>query len=463
MRDRWRTRVDRPYLRAAGTWIEKGQVLPVGISIRVGDPDALEAAARRQLDDGADMVKLYMDGAKAEESPWSASDVRRVTDMAHARGAVVTAHSTLVPGAHAAIDGGVDSLEHGFGLDADAARKMAERGIFLVTTLAVFRSLATFVRASPNSPVASEKAREGMFVRRRSALASTRLAHAAGVPIAAGTDFGGGSLRAVQLAWEVEALVEAGLEPWEALGAATYRGGELLREPDAGTLREGGPADFLLVHGDPLTDPASLWRVWRVAWEPEAVGTIRRVFRNRPDGQVQDRWIPGWSGRALKGSVVPESEPPEALGTPSDTWPARSRRDRSKTGEGTVREVTPKLTSEVDAYIARCPAKVRGKLVRVRNAIRAAAPDATEVISYQIPGYSYPGHEYQGMFAWFGLQSNHIGPYVRPPTIENHRRELAGYKTTKSAVHLPLDREIPIRLIQTLVRASVRVMKERGR
>lgn len=56
------------------------------------------------------------------------------------------------------------------------------------------------------------------------------------------------------------------LQPWEALGAATWRGGELLGEPEAGALTEGGPADFFLVHGDPLTDPAALWRVWRVAW-----------------------------------------------------------------------------------------------------------------------------------------------------------------------------------------------------
>ena len=90
---------------------------------------------------------------------------------------------------------------------------------------------------------------------------------AAGVAIAAGTDFGGGSLRANQLAWEVESLVAAGLEPWEALGAATWRGGELLGEPD-GRRRSprAGPADFFLVHGDPLSEPAALWRVWRVAW-----------------------------------------------------------------------------------------------------------------------------------------------------------------------------------------------------
>ena len=83
--------------------------------------------------------------------------------------------------------------------------------------------------------------------------------------ICAGTDFGGGSARANQRAWEVESLVAAGLEPWEALGAATWRGGELLGEEDAGTLREGGPADFFLVHGDPLSDPSALWRVWRAS------------------------------------------------------------------------------------------------------------------------------------------------------------------------------------------------------
>src|SRR5437667_8652035 len=89
-------------------------------------------------------------------------------------------------------------------------------------------------------------------------------AHKAGVRIATGSDFGGGSVRAGHLAWEVQLLVEAGLQPWEALGAATWRGGELLDEPHAGRLGPGAPADFVLVHGDPLSDPAALWRVWAV-------------------------------------------------------------------------------------------------------------------------------------------------------------------------------------------------------
>ncbi len=52
-----------------------------------------------------------------------------------------------------------------------------------------------------------------------------------------------------------------------ALASATVRGGELLGEPDADRLMEGGPAD--LVHGDPPSDPPSdptaLWRAWRVS------------------------------------------------------------------------------------------------------------------------------------------------------------------------------------------------------
>jgi len=60
---------------------------------------------------------------------------------------------------------------------------------------------------------------------------------------------------------------------------------------------------------------------------------------------------------------------------------------------------------------------------------------------------------------WFALQSGHIGLYLRPPTVENHRRELAKYGTTKSAVHLPLKAEIPVPLVQKLVQASLRIMK----
>jgi len=71
-------------------------------------------------------------------------------------------------------------------------------------------------------------------------------------------------VRAGHLAWEVEQLVEAGLEPHEALAAVSWRGGELLGIDHAGRIRPGDPADLVLVHGDPLSDPRALWRVWAV-------------------------------------------------------------------------------------------------------------------------------------------------------------------------------------------------------
>lgn len=265
VRDRWRGRRDRPYVRAAGTWITVAGALPDGLSVEARDADELLAAAAGQLDDGADFVKLYLDGPDPETAPWTAAEVRRVVEAVHARGAKVTAHSSRLSGARVCAEAGTDSIEHGFELDADVTRLMAERGVALVTTLTVMKSWLTFSTTTALPRFAGPGSRTRILDRLELARHSVRLAREAGVAIVGGTDFGGGSARANQLPWEVESLAEAGLEPWEALAAVTWRGGELLGEPAAGVIREGGPADFSLVHGDPLSDPTALWRVWRVA------------------------------------------------------------------------------------------------------------------------------------------------------------------------------------------------------
>ncbi len=265
VRDAWLARTDAPYVRAAGTWIMYADSMP-GKSVEARDGDELLAAAMGQLDDGADFIKLYLDGPDPGVSPWTSDEVRRVVDAVHARGAQVTAHSGYVAGARAGAEAAVDALEHGFELDADTARIMAANGVRLVSTLCVLASWRTFGQTTTLPRFASEEGRTRVEARRETAMASVALAYAAGVSIATGTDHGGGSTRANQLAWEVEQLVEAGLQPWEALGAATWRGGELLGEPDAGVIREGGPADLVLVHGDPTSDPTALWRAWHVSW-----------------------------------------------------------------------------------------------------------------------------------------------------------------------------------------------------
>ena len=263
LRERWAGKQDYPYVRAAGTWVTKKDSLPQGLALEAANGDELLALAMRQLDDGADFIKLYLDGPEAGVAPWTVNEVAAVVKAAARRGKKVTAHSGDLAGATVGVAAGVHSLEHGFELDADVCRDMASRGTFLVSTLAVMESWLTFGQTTELPRFASDAGRLRIETRRDRARESIRLAHAAGVALCAGTDFGGGSLRANQLAWEVEALVAAGLEPWEAIGAATWRGGEILGEPEAGRLHEGGPADFFMVHGDPYTDPASLWRVWK--------------------------------------------------------------------------------------------------------------------------------------------------------------------------------------------------------
>src|SRR5256886_2140627 len=155
---------------------------------------SLRTSASTQLDDGADFLKLYLEGPKKEEAPWRTEDVGAVVEVAHRRGAKVTAHSGFLVGARVGIDAGVDSFEHGFELDSGAVAKMARQGTFLVSTLAIFRSWASFAQTTTMPRFVSDEGKERIARRRERAIESVRLAHHAGVRIATGTDFGGGAL-----------------------------------------------------------------------------------------------------------------------------------------------------------------------------------------------------------------------------------------------------------------------------
>ncbi|MHB1988155.1 MAG: amidohydrolase family protein [Acidimicrobiales bacterium] len=264
VRDRWAGRREFPYVRAAGAWISRTGSLPTGLAVEVTDGDALVTASIGQLDDGADFVKLYLDGPDRDTAPFTAKEIEAVVEAAHARDARVTAHSGTLAGARVGAEAGVDSLEHGFQLDQDVVTLMAAKGVVLVSTLAVLESWRSFSRTTSLDRFVDPASRAQIAARQEWARESVRLAMRAGVLVAAGTDFGGGSLRANQLAWEIECLVGAGLEPWQALAAATRNGGVLLGDPNAGVIREGGPADLVFVHGDPLSDPGAMWRVWLV-------------------------------------------------------------------------------------------------------------------------------------------------------------------------------------------------------
>jgi uncharacterized protein YdhG (YjbR/CyaY superfamily) len=138
---------------------------------------------------------------------------------------------------------------------------------------------------------------------------------------------------------------------------------------------------------------------------------------------------------------------------------------QDQTQEIVVKKQNPKRASDlsVDEYIANTPRDVRSRLKDIRAAIRDAAPGAAERMDYfDMPGYSYEGYDYDGMFAWFSFKQPYVRLHVRPPVIENHKKELAGCKTTKAIVSFPSDKEISTSLVKKLVKASLKVMKDRA-
>jgi imidazolonepropionase-like amidohydrolase len=269
VREELRGKRGAPYLRVAGTWIAASGYDFMDVTT---DSAGLRGAALAQLDLGTDLVKLYMDApGGVKESPFTVDAVRETVVAVHERGAKVAAHSGYFDGARVAAEAGVDSIEHGMELDDGIARTMKRNGVMLVSTLSVFASWETFARTTTIERFTTDEGTQRIAKRKEGAYASVAAARRAGVVIATGSDFGGGSVRAGHLAWEVELLVSAGLEPHEALAAATRNGGALYGIDHAGRIDEGCPADLVLVHGDPLSDPRALWRVWAVYQRGERI------------------------------------------------------------------------------------------------------------------------------------------------------------------------------------------------
>ena len=102
---------------------------------------------------------------------------------------------------------------------------------------------------------------------------------------------------------------------------------------------------------------------------------------------------------------------------------------------------------EFNEYAARFPKDVQRLLRKVRQTIRAAAPKATETISYGIPAYRI-----DGIIVWFAAQKNHIGFYPGASGIRKFKKELTDYKYAKGSVQFPLDEPLPLALITRMVK-----------
>ncbi|MDE3231589.1 MAG: DUF1801 domain-containing protein [Chloroflexota bacterium] len=101
----------------------------------------------------------------------------------------------------------------------------------------------------------------------------------------------------------------------------------------------------------------------------------------------------------------------------------------------------------VDEYIAAFPEDIRALLEAMRATIRAAAPDAGERISYQIPTFTLHGN-----LVHYAAFKRHIGFYPASSGIAAFQEELAGYKQSRGAVQFPLDQPLPLELVARITR-----------
>ena len=105
---------------------------------------------------------------------------------------------------------------------------------------------------------------------------------------------------------------------------------------------------------------------------------------------------------------------------------------------------------DIDQYIAMFSSDVRARLEEIRATIRAAAPDAVEKISYQIPTYFQHGN-----LVHFAAFKKHIGFYPGAAAIEQFSAVLAGYHCSKGTVQFPHDQPLPLDLIGRIVSSRV--------
>jgi uncharacterized protein YdhG (YjbR/CyaY superfamily) len=106
--------------------------------------------------------------------------------------------------------------------------------------------------------------------------------------------------------------------------------------------------------------------------------------------------------------------------------------------------------NSIDEYIATFPAEIQKILREIRAVVKAAAPDAQEKISYQMPTFFLSGN-----LVHFAAFKNHIGFYPAPTGIEAFAQELSVYKGAKGSIQFPINKPMPLDLITKIVKYRV--------
>jgi uncharacterized protein YdhG (YjbR/CyaY superfamily) len=111
----------------------------------------------------------------------------------------------------------------------------------------------------------------------------------------------------------------------------------------------------------------------------------------------------------------------------------------------------------IDEYHSNFTGDVRRKLDQLRKAIKSAAPESEEVISYNMPAFKL-----NKVLVYYAAAKKHIGFYPTPNPIKFFKNELLNYETSKGAIQLPLDKSIPIALVKKIVKFRVKEDAEKS-
>lgn len=209
-------------------------------------------AVRRDIKYGADWIKLMATGGVMDPTSdfnvqeLSEEQMAKAVEIAHRARKKVMAHAEGTDGIKAAVRAGVDSIEHGTMLDEEGATLMQSKGTWLVPTLYTFQHGVEVGTSLGADAVTLEKGKKVLGYQQ----AAFTLALKHHLKIAYGVDDDPD-----YVSKEFGALVRGGMQPLEAIQAATVRGSELLGLSDQiGTLDAGKYADVVAVSGDPLAD-----------------------------------------------------------------------------------------------------------------------------------------------------------------------------------------------------------------
>jgi imidazolonepropionase-like amidohydrolase len=232
--------------------------VPEGVQV-VDGPDEIRKAVREQVKHGADWIKFYCDrkyyledGKLRSKVNFTEDEMRAMVGEAHRLDRRVAAHAIGKDGIMAALKAGVDTIEHGDGLDEESIELLVEKGVYWCPTIYVTVYVAQG-RAAAGNPIWKqmidlEQKAFGLAVKKEA-------------KIAYGTDAGGYAWTENQ-AKEFSYMVRFGMTPMQAIRSATVVAAELLQgEADLGAIEPGKFADIVAVDGDPLKDISELERV----------------------------------------------------------------------------------------------------------------------------------------------------------------------------------------------------------